>query len=585
MLHCELEVTHRYLEGKYEALKILQGQAILDKATSHTRSLLQKSEERAKALEKEVNGLQWEITFNQVQLKKMEQSWEQKFNRIYSENKGLSDSLEERVREVQELRSENAALSQRCLELLSMLSVKEQKTFQGTKPPCNQGKEVTVLELAVLGACQCPGIRESCPCAQTAAASRKQLLQLRQELDAQRRRREEALMVADAFRIAFEQQLKKRSDHFLLLAEAHALKSRLNKPEGKSDASANRRSSVSVAQRLRGLLPSGLEVKMSEDPIETLYRLLDLLNDKEEALAHQRKVSFMLARKAEELEKQLQIESKCQPQEPSDSKTQPQEPSDSKTQPQEPSDSKTQPQEPSDSKTQPQEPSDSKTQPQEPSDSKTQPQEPSDSKTQPQEPSDSKTQPQEPSDSKTQPHEPSDSKTHPQEPSDSKTQPQEPSDSKTHPQEPSDSKTQPQEPSDSKTHPQEPSDSKTQPQEPSDSKTHPQEPSDSKTQPQEPSDSKTQPQEPSDSKTQPQEPSDSKTHPQEPSDSKTQPQEPSDSKTQPQEPSDSKTQPQEPSDSKLNVSFSDCKLLRQESVSDSDLQPQELQADKTSKQE
>ena len=31
---------------------------------------------------KEVNGLQWEITFNQVQLKKFEQSWEQKFNRL-----------------------------------------------------------------------------------------------------------------------------------------------------------------------------------------------------------------------------------------------------------------------------------------------------------------------------------------------------------------------------------------------------------------------------------------------------------------------------------------------------------------------
>lgn len=41
-------------------------------------------------------------------------------------------------------------------------------------------------------------------------------------------------MVADAFRIAFEQQLRKRSEHFLLLAEANLLKSHWEKSEGKS---------------------------------------------------------------------------------------------------------------------------------------------------------------------------------------------------------------------------------------------------------------------------------------------------------------------------------------------------------------
>lgn len=54
------------------------------------------------------------------------------------------------------------------------------------------------------------------------------------QLDAQRSKREEALMVADAFRIAFEQQLKKRSEHLLLLAEANILKSPHCKAEGES---------------------------------------------------------------------------------------------------------------------------------------------------------------------------------------------------------------------------------------------------------------------------------------------------------------------------------------------------------------
>ncbi|XP_030214045.1 coiled-coil domain-containing protein 125 [Gadus morhua] len=313
VLRCELEVTHRYLEGKYEALKILQGKTILEKATSHTKSLLQKSEERARALEKEVNGLQWEITSNQVQMKKCEQSWEQKFNRMNSENQALTSSLEERLKESRELKAENTGLSQQCMELLSMLSVREQKAYESTKPPCGHGRDGTLLELAVLGACRCPGVMESCPCAKTAAASRTQLLQLRQELDLLVRSREEALLMADAFRIAFEQQLRKRSDCLLLQAEARTPKAHPRETQG------GNRTLVGVAQRLRAILPSGLEAKASLEHTDTLQKLLDLLNDKEEALAHQRKVSHMLAHNAKELQKQLPVEATW----PLDSQTEP----------------------------------------------------------------------------------------------------------------------------------------------------------------------------------------------------------------------------------------------------------------------
>ncbi|KAK2902578.1 coiled-coil domain-containing protein 125 isoform X2 [Channa argus] len=362
MLCCELEVAHRYLEGKYEALKILQGKAILDKATTHTKCLVQKSEERAKALEKEVNSLQWELSFNQVQMKKSEQSWEEKYNRILSENKTLTDNLEQKGSEILQLRAENSALSQQCLELLSMLNVKEQRVYQGTKPQHSPDREASVLELAVLGACRCPGTAEACPCSRTAANSRKQLVQLQQELDAQRLRREEALMVADAFRIAFEQQLRKRSEHFLLLAEANILKSHHYKADG-----ANRSPLISVSQKLRGLLPSSLDVNMSDDLLVTLDRLLDLLNDKEEALAHQRKVSIMLAHSAEELQKQLHRDSHCLPSGPSESSKQPQDPSELQIQSQQTTDlseSKIQPQASSESNIQvQQEPTDSELQP------------------------------------------------------------------------------------------------------------------------------------------------------------------------------------------------------------------------------
>ncbi|XP_035022872.1 coiled-coil domain-containing protein 125 [Hippoglossus stenolepis] len=314
VLCCELEVAHRYLEGKYQALKILQGKAILDKATSHTKSLLQKSDERAKALEKEVNSLQWELSFGQVQMKKFEQSWEQKYNGILSENKALTDNLQERENEIQELRAANSVLSRQSLELLSMLNVREQRTYQETKPQYSLERDASVLELAVLGACRCLGVVEACPCSRTAAISRKQLIQLQQELDTQRSRREEALMVADAFRIAFEQQLRKRSDCFLLMAETNILKSQHLKAAG-----VNSSPLISVSQRLRGLLPSSLELKTPDGLLETLYRLLELLNDKDEALAHQRKVSIMLAHSAEELQRQLQLDSHCLPSDPSES--------------------------------------------------------------------------------------------------------------------------------------------------------------------------------------------------------------------------------------------------------------------------
>ncbi|XP_066509498.1 coiled-coil domain-containing protein 125-like isoform X2 [Hoplias malabaricus] len=303
LLRTELEATHRHLEGKHEALRILQGQAILDKATTHTKSLLQKSEERTKALEKEVNDLQWEITFNQVQFKNVEHAWGLKYDRVCVENKALSKALEEKLEQIQELRTENTSLSQQCLELLGLLSAQERRDFQKTQPPSKQGREGSALELAVYGACQCSSrVGEPCPCAKSAAASRKQVLQLKQELELQRRRKEEAYVMVDAFRIAFEQQLKRGSEKVLKLAENDRHTPRHSKPErGKQNTD-------SVAQRLRRFLPSTKEDKVPSDPTETLQLLLDLLSDKEEALAHQRKVSFMLARSSEELEKRLQAQ-------------------------------------------------------------------------------------------------------------------------------------------------------------------------------------------------------------------------------------------------------------------------------------
>nr|XP_017211630.1 coiled-coil domain-containing protein 125 isoform X1 [Danio rerio] len=300
LLRTELEVTHRHLEGKHEALRILQGQAILDKATCHTKMLLQKSEERTKALEKEVNALQWEITFNQVQFKNVENSWSLKYERVLAENEALKKGLEEKMKEHQKQRTENASLSQKCLELLSMLSAKERRDFQRTQPSCSLRTDGSALELAVYGACQCNSNGgEPCSCARSAAASRKQVLQLKQELEQQQKRKDEAYVMMDAFRIAFEQQLRRVGENVLRQAETDRHQTHNQRHEK------GKQWSLTVGERLKKILPTTSDGRIPSDSSETLHMLLDLLNDKEEALAHQRKVSYMLARNTENLEKRL----------------------------------------------------------------------------------------------------------------------------------------------------------------------------------------------------------------------------------------------------------------------------------------
>ncbi|XP_062924638.1 coiled-coil domain-containing protein 125 [Mobula hypostoma] len=307
-LRSELEVTQQQLEGKYKALKILQSMAMFDKATVHTKTLLQKTGERNKILEKEVNILQWENDFKQDKFKHLEQFWIERLERMCIENTELAKKLEERDAEIRGLKSENALLTQQCSELLSMVNVPDQHAFEKTLPRNINGfTEITALELGVLGACHCKGIgAEPCGCARMAAVTRKQLLALQQEIDLQRKREEEAHLMADAFRSAFEHQLKRTNDQTLRLTEVRKLHRKYLKKglvwtQSKQDPVD--KTEVNLGQRLKGLFNSSADYKKLElldDPQEVLRVLIELLNDKEEALAHQRKVSYMMARIIEE---------------------------------------------------------------------------------------------------------------------------------------------------------------------------------------------------------------------------------------------------------------------------------------------
>ncbi|KAK2520119.1 hypothetical protein Q9233_011649, partial [Columba guinea] len=157
--------------------------AVFNKATSHTKAMLQKTEEEKRTLEKhvqiisesywnslctfswsllslpmsnsapevalhpfngglvmsccrfvlfpqEINILQWEIEFDQDRFKNIEDTWTEKYDRIYCENAALKEALKLRTEEVKTLKAENAILNQQCLEFLAMLDVKQQKVVQ-----------------------------------------------------------------------------------------------------------------------------------------------------------------------------------------------------------------------------------------------------------------------------------------------------------------------------------------------------------------------------------------------------------------------------------------------------------------------
>uniref|UniRef100_F7BWZ4 Coiled-coil domain containing 125 n=1 Tax=Equus caballus TaxID=9796 RepID=F7BWZ4_HORSE len=285
ILKTELEASQRQLEGKEEAMKILQSMAIFGKATSHTQAVLQKTMEQKRSLEKEINALQWEIEFDQNRFKNIEESWTQKYDRLNCENEVLKETLKLKTEEIKMLKSENAILNQQYLEALAMLGIKQQKMAQENMCHDESGfSEVSGLELEVLGACLCHGPRGSpCSCAKMAASAQKTFLQLKQELELLQKSKEEAYIMADAFRIAFEQQLMRKNDQALRLTQMDKMCKTSTKwikwKHLKEHGLPSQSSKKTLGQKLLGMLPSENTSKRTEEqdnPQEVLKMLIDL---------------------------------------------------------------------------------------------------------------------------------------------------------------------------------------------------------------------------------------------------------------------------------------------------------------------
>jgi len=292
----DLEACQQQLQSKYGAVKIIQSLSRLEQARQKQHS--RKALEASKKLEQEVNFLQWELELKQSYLLDSEQTWAERFDRVATENAALMVALQTRSDELRKVAMEKMTLMRDRDELAAALEVRDRIKYDLSTP---EREEILstgdlIIELATLGACQCRGKKqEPCACARAAVDAKRDIAKLKHELEMVHRREEEALLTADAYRVAFEQQLDKNSTLIYELLEKSSWRKRLGfderaKKTGKQENGMKSKEEDLVQQ-----------IKTHKD--EIVEKLLGMLNDNSEALAHQRLATKMLAAKMKEMEK------------------------------------------------------------------------------------------------------------------------------------------------------------------------------------------------------------------------------------------------------------------------------------------
>lgn len=295
-LTLDLEVCQQQLQSKYGAVKIIQSLSRLEQA--HQKQCSRKALEASKKLEQEVNFLQWELELKQSYLLDNEQTWAERFDRVATENAALMVALQTRSEELRKVAIEKMTLMRDRDELAAALEVRDRIKYDLSTP---EREEILstgdlIVELATLGACQCRGKKqEPCACARAAVDAKRDIAKLKHELELVQRREEEALLAADAYRVAFEQQLAKNSSLIYELMKRSSW-----------------RKKTGLGGKTRTLTKQEEGVKYDQEEIicqvntykdEIVETLLSMLHDNSEALAHQRLATKMLAAKMKEMEK------------------------------------------------------------------------------------------------------------------------------------------------------------------------------------------------------------------------------------------------------------------------------------------
>ncbi|XP_048746606.2 coiled-coil domain-containing protein 125-like [Ostrea edulis] len=322
-LKTDLEVYEKRLESKYKAIAILRKQIF--SREEGMDACERKSRKYEESLEKEVNTLNFELGKRETTFENSQQMWAVRFDSICRENVSLTAELDQKSLELREVKAQKTVLCRERDELLALLDVKERGRYMRSRSVSEDEaySEYTSTELAVLGACKCRVTSpEPCGCAHAAAALRRELCKLKEQYEAQLRRRDEASQTVDAYRAAFEEQLFKNKQLMLKLAElAVAGPSRyekakvilknlihlLNDDDYLCEITNQRQNVYSI----NGNLKSGpkFEQESHSDPVmndrDLVMALTEILHQRNEAFAHKKLAAQVLSDRVRELENQL----------------------------------------------------------------------------------------------------------------------------------------------------------------------------------------------------------------------------------------------------------------------------------------
>lgn len=250
--------------------------------------------------------------------------WAVRFDSICKENSSLTTELDQKSLELRELKAQKMVLCRERDELLALLDVKERGRYLRSRSVSEDEaySEYSSTELAVLGACKCRVTSpEPCGCAHAAAALRRELCKLKEQYEAQLRRRDEAAQTVDAYRAAFEEQLYRNKQMMLQLAEiAVAGPSKyekakvilknlihlLNDDDYLCEITNQRQNIFSINGNSK---PGKPEVDSQSEPVmsdrDLVMALTEILHQRNEAFAHKKLAAQVLSYRVKELETEL----------------------------------------------------------------------------------------------------------------------------------------------------------------------------------------------------------------------------------------------------------------------------------------
>ncbi|XP_033757073.1 coiled-coil domain-containing protein 125-like isoform X2 [Pecten maximus] len=319
-LKIDLEIYHKRLEAKYQAIAILKTQV------SEIEEKDEKTKKYRHSLEQEVNKLNFELDKQGSSLEDSQQMWAVRFDSVCRDNVALTVELEQKTAELKASRSQNLSLCRERDELVALLDVQEREKYSKSKSTSSDDQEYsqyTSAELAVMGACKCRGTEpEPCGCAMAAAHLRREIIKCNEKNEMYLRRRDEAYMTADAYHMAFEEQLSKSKALMLYISDiatsgsgpsrvtkAKAIVKRFIQMLNDEDyTTAMKREHVQEkGSESNGTCPQPPGVPPITDR-DLVLALTEILHDKTEALANKKIAIQVLGDRIQHLEEKLAIQ-------------------------------------------------------------------------------------------------------------------------------------------------------------------------------------------------------------------------------------------------------------------------------------